>query len=368
MLINKLIGLLIICAFSFTFSDVNAQTGTDSNSRVWGYIFGDFFWKAEGDTARWGQGEYMDTEKGMMGGSLRRLYLGYDHKLSDRFTTRVLLEANPGTLMNNGAYGAIIKLGYLQWNAPDFLFHNQQFSVGLIPTPIFSFPERSWGYRSVEKEALDSRGIGRSVDQGLSYSATFDSDANYGFTLLVANGSGTRPAADRYFEYTGSMYFRLFERRLTFETMGNYKYQGDGRHSSIYRGFLGYELNRLRFGFEAAKIRNNVLTQNGFVNVNPFLYSVFYAFKLDVFKEEFEFFVRYDKFNPDSNFTNAKIYPDNLRFVYDQSLLIFGVNYSPIPTISIIPNIYINLYDDKRLENLNRKNDVVLRFTVYYRY
>jgi hypothetical protein len=367
---RKLFTLILVSVVVLGISTADAQTGTSSASgqRIWGYTFGDFFWKADGDTARWGRGEYMGTEKGMMGGSLRRLYLGYDNQISSRFSTRVLLEANPGTTMPNGSYGVIIKLGYLQWKAPDFLFNNQQFSVGLIPTPIFAFPERTWGYRSVEKEALDSRGIGRSVDQGISYNATFDKDSNYGFTLMVANGSGTRPANDKYFEYTGSLYLRLLEKRLTLETMGNYKYQGNGRHSSIYRGFIGYEITRFRFGFEASKIHDNLSTSAGMISQNPFLYSIFYAFKMKVMKQDFEFFARYDKFNPDLDFSDSKIYPNDRRFVYDQSLLIFGVNYNPIPTVSIIPNIYINLYDDKRAQEVNRKNDVVLRITLYYRY
>lgn len=368
-MLKRVLLLVVSIVIVIGFCGVNAQNASKSDDqRLWGYVFGDFFWKADGDEATWGRGEYMNTEKGMMGGSLRRLYLGYDHNLGSGFSTRVLLEANQGTLMPNGSHGAIIKLGYLQWNAPDYVLKNQQFSVGLIPTPVFTFPMRTWGYRSVEKEALDSRGIGRSVDQGFSYSATFDSEANYGFTLMVANGSGTRPAEDRFFEYTGSFYARLFDKRLTIESMANYKYMGEGLHFSIIRGFLGYELERYRFGFEAASIQNNVLSSTGFVKVNPFLYSVFYAFNFDIFEENVEFFARYDNFNPDTNFSNSKIYPDDLRFVYDQSLLIFGANYSPIPSISIIPNIYMNLYDDKRDVNQNRKNDVVLRFTLYYKY
>ncbi|MFN2373182.1 MAG: hypothetical protein ABR545_05175, partial [Cyclonatronaceae bacterium] len=129
-----------------------------------------------------------------------------------------------------------------------------------------------------------------------------------------------------------------------------------------------YEITRFRFGFEASKIHDNLSTSAGMISQNPFVYSIFYAFKMKVMKQDLEFFARYDKFDPDTDFSDSKIYPNDLRFVYDQSLLILGVNYNPVPTVSIIPNIYINLYDDKRAQDINRKNDVVLRFTVYYRY
>lgn len=357
--------LIFLCA-AIPFNNLNAQDSSEKN--IWGYVFGDLFWKADGDNVTWGRGEYMGTEKGMTGGALRRLYLGYDHQISEQFSTRVLLEANQGTLLPNGTYGTMIKLGYLQWKAPDFIFYNQQVNVGLIPTPIFSFPERAWGYRSVEKEALDARGIGRSVDQGVSYSASIDPENNYGFTLLVGNGSGARPAQDRFYEYTGSAFGRLFDQSLSLEIMANYKYQGNGLFSSIYRGFLGLETGALRFGFEAALIRENIDTGTESITRYPILYSGFAAVETNLFYSAIEFFVRYDMYNPDREFEDSKSYPADLRFVYDQSMLIVGANYKPIPEISIMPNVYMNLYDDKRATTESRKNDFILRLTLYYRF
>jgi len=367
---RKLFTLIFVGFVVLGISTADAQTGTSSatGQRIWGYTFGDFFWKADGDTARWGRGEYMGTEKGMMGGSLRRLYLGYDNQISSRFSTRVLLEANPGTTMANGSYGVIIKLGYLQWKAPDFVFYNQQFSIGLIPTPIFSFPEQAWGYRSVEKEALDARGIGRSVDQGISFNASFDKENNVGFILMAANGSGTRPDTDKYFEYSASLFLRMIDNRLSVETMANYKKQADGMHSSIFRGFLGYKTSVVRFGFEAAVIRENLYNQFEFITRHPFLISVFSALKFGFYSQELEFFARFDKYNPDTEYNSDKVYPADPRFVYNQSLLILGLTYNPVSVVSIMPNVYINMYEDKRTEGVNRRNDIVPRLTLYYRF
>lgn len=185
------IGIIFLGLTFLSQGMVHAQNSTDEEPeiKVWGYIFGDMFWKADGDGALWGRGEFMDTEKNAIGGKLRRIYLGFDNNIFDNITTRVLLETNAGTTDPSGKFSPIIKLGYLQWQMPGDFLNNQVLSVGLIPTPIFSFPEKSFGYRSVEKEALDARGIGRSVDQGISYSATFDEDSNFGFTALVGNGT-----------------------------------------------------------------------------------------------------------------------------------------------------------------------------------
>ncbi len=345
-----------------------AQTGSEEEqkSRVWGYIFGDMFWKADGDTALWGRGEFMDTEKNELGGRLRRIYLGYDHDITPDVTTRVLLETNAGTTDPEGRFSPIIKLGYLKWKIPgDFLF-NQVLNVGLIPTPIFSFPEKTFGYRSVEKEALDARGIGRSTDQGISYSASFDENSDFGFTVLVGNGTGTRPVDEKRLEYTGSLFGKFFDSRFTIETMFNYKSLGDDRENSILRAFLGYQADTFRFGGEIARIINSVDTPAGFNEVEPLLFSLFAAFNVPQIGDNLEFFGRFDRFDPDTDFRADKIFPDDLQFFSNQSLLIVGFNYQPIDRISVIPNLYFNFYDTKTSGVANRKSDVILRTTLYY--
>jgi len=368
MIIKRVISLLVLGVISFAFVNAEAQSGSEDEPKieVWGYIFGDMYWKADGDVALWGRGEFMDTEKNAIGGKLRRIYLGFDNDISDKVTTRVLFETNSGTTDPSGKFSPIIKLGYLQWQMPGDFLNNQVLSVGLIPTPIFSFPEKSFGYRSVEKEALDARGIGRSVDQGISYSATFDEDSNFGFTALVGNGTGNVPKEVKRPEYTGSLFAKFLDSRLTVETMFNYKALGDSREKSILRGFIGYETDRFRLGGEVARIINNVETAQGLNEVKPLLYSVFYAFNIPQISDDLEFFGRYDRFNPDTDFSTDKVYPDNPQFFSNQSLAILGLKYQPIERISIMPNLYFNIYDEKRDDIDDRKTDIVLRTTIYY--
>ncbi|MDZ7717493.1 MAG: hypothetical protein U5K72_01585 [Balneolaceae bacterium] len=353
---------------SLTQGVVTAQTSSEDEPKleVWGYVFGDMYWKADGDEALWGRGEFMNTEKNAIGGNLRRIYVGFDHDISSNLTTRVLFETNSGTIDPSGKFSPIVKLGYIRWNVPVDFLHNNVVSVGLIPTPIFSFPEKSFGYRSVEKEALDARGIGRSADQGISYSATFDENSNFGFTTLVGNGTGNRPTETKRLEYTGSVFAKFLDSRLTVETMFNYKSQGDDRENSILRGFLGYETDRFRLGGEVARIINNVETAQGFNEVKPLLYSVFAAFNIPRISNDLEFFGRYDRFDPDTDFSTNKIYPNDLRFFSNQSLVILGLKYQPIERVSIMPNLYFNIYDEKRDEIEDRKTDIILRTTIYY--
>ncbi|MDZ7756807.1 hypothetical protein [Rhodohalobacter sp.] len=359
-------SILLVIAFGFATVEAQDSSEDDPKLEVWGYVFGDMFWKADGDEDLWGRGEFMSTEKNAIGGNLRRIYVGFDHDISSNLTTRVLFETNSGTIDPSGKFSPIVKLGYIRWDVPVDFLHNNVVSVGLIPTPIFSFPEKSFGYRSVEKEALDARGIGRSADQGISYSATFDEDSNFGFTALLGNGTGNRPTETKRLEYTGSVFAKFLDSRLTVETMYNYKSLGNDRENSILRGFVGFETDQFRFGGEVARILNSVGTAQGFNDVEPILYSVFYAFKIPSFSDDVEFFGRYDRYNPDTDYETGKVYPNDPQFFSNQSLAILGLKYQPIDRVNIMPNLYFNIYDEKRDEIEDRKTDIVLRTTIYY--
>jgi hypothetical protein len=331
---------------------------------VWGYVFGDAFHKAAGDTMYWGRGQYASVPTGMQGGQLRRLYLGYDYRFSPRFSSRVLLEADDSFLIN-GAHGVYVKLGYLEWKG---ILPNASLNIGLIPTPVFTFPERQWGYRSVEKEALNLRGLGRSVDQGVSLSGSIGPDGINGYTLMVGNGSGNRVDADRFLEYSTSLYTRLLDRRLTLEAMGNYKYQGSDRSRTILRGFAGFDGPGFRLGGEVAQtIDRNAALFAGAHDVRPLILSGFASAALPFISDDLNVFVRYDYFDPDTNHDEGILYRNVDQF-YREGTYITGLHYRVADNVNIMPNVWVNTYSDKRNggDEMARRADVVLRTTIYF--
>jgi hypothetical protein len=354
--------LAVLLAGSVFAQEVPQPSFTPSGN-VWGYVFGDAYYKAAGDTALWGQGQYASVPTRMQGGQLRRLYLGYDYRFSPSFSSRVLLEADDNFLINN-AHGVYIKLGYLDWKN---LVPNATLSVGLIPTPVFAFPERQWGYRSVEKEALNLRGLGRSVDQGVSLSGAFDNEGRYGYTLMVGNGSGNRIDVDRFLEYYSSLYTRLLDRRLSLEAMANHKYQGNGRSRTIIRGFAGYEGKGFTLGSEIAQTLDRAVPlAGGSVDVNPLIISGFASVQLPFISDKLRLFARYDHFDPDLNFSDGLAYR-NVAQYYTEGTIIGGLHYRAAENVNIMPNIWINTYSDKRNgDAISRKADVVFRTTLYF--
>ena len=218
--------------------------------RLWGYSFGDFIYKVQGDTLYWGKTEYAGLKKNSIGSNLRRLYLGYDYKITENFVAKVLMEGTGTTLTSDGKFTFAIKTGYLEWNNFVSFLPNASVKLGLIPTPIFNFPEKTWGYRSVEKDALDLRGLGKLVDQGFSFSTDFDKDKNSGLTFFMGNGTGNKPGIDKYLEYSGSIYKKFYHHQITLELMGDYLQKNEQESTAILRGFFSIEKPSWTYGME----------------------------------------------------------------------------------------------------------------------
>lgn len=347
-------------------ADADAEEAFEPSGNIWGYIFSDYIYKASGDDVGWGRTQYAGTETGFHGGELRRLYLGYNYRLRPNITTRVLLEANSGTDFANGSYGMLVKLGYLSWEnpLPDVPL---TVNVGLIPTPVFSFPEKSWGYRSVEKEALDARGIGRSADQGLSIEGALGEDG--GFRLMAGNGSGTKPATDPHKSVYGSLYNRFMDGRLSIEVMGSYLPARGEYNRTIGRVFAEYTPGPFRMGMEAAYVYVETPPELGRVlgtNMSRLLISGFVAVPVEVGTRSVSLFGRYDFFDRDLDFDAAKGYVEPDPF-YTQHLVIVGVDFEPVPDVHFMPNLWVNAYS-QRGGAVSRGADVVPRVTVYFRY
>lgn len=366
--------LLVVACASITFattSEVIAQPATtEPPGRVWGYIFGDYFIKANGDDVTWGAGQYADVERGMHAGELRRFYLGYDYRFSPRFSSRVLLEANDGSTFANGSYGVFVKLGFLSWHNTEVAMPFTM-NIGLIPTPIFAFPERTWGYRSVEKEALNQRGFGRAVDQGISMVGTFSQRGTTGYHLMVGNNSGTRPAANPYKAFYGSLYQRFPAQNLNFEVMGSYMPVGRGDGATrIGRAFVSFEPGVARFGAEVAGVWDQNARDLGLPlgdETVRLLTSTFAAIQILGGGIPVEMFGRYDFYNPDLDYDAAKPYTSpEAHFV--QHLFIGGFDIKPHPRVHIIPNLWVNLYQAREGSGLSRDPDVVPRLTFYFVY
>jgi len=341
------------------------KTSPLQKGRIWGYIFGDMIYKAAGDTLVWGKTQYAGIEKHALGADLRRLYLGYDYDINEDFSVKVLFEGSAGVTMPSGKFGLSIKTGYLEWKNVLPFIPNSSFKVGLIPTPIFSFPEKTWGYRSIEKEALDLRGLGRSVDQGVSLSGSFDKNNRSGFTFLVGNGTGNKPGVDKHLELSGSLFKKLANDHISIEVMGDYLRKDERTQRAVTRGFFSVQQPGWTFGTEVSSVFNTETVSGELKDVNSLLLSVFFSNNLSFLGDNWRSFVRYDFYDPDLDYHAEAIYESPSQH-YNEHAIWVGLHYKLEQKINIMPNVVINSYTKKNENLIDRTSTVVPRITVYF--
>lgn len=341
-----------------------ADSAFKPTGRVWGLIFADYFYKLRGDSA-WGGSQYARVPRDLHAGQLRRLYLGYDYQISPDFSSRVLLESNNTSTFANGSYGVFVKLGYLSWRRPIGL--PVTVTTGLLPTPIFTFPEAAWGYRSIEKEALDARGIGSSADQGVSIEGALGSDGQ--FRVMLGNNSGTQPARRRSKAVYTSVAHSFLDKRLSVELMGTYLPAGPDRSRSVGRTYLGWTSKRIRLGGELAIVDEEApieFAQAAGTNVRRLLASGFVALPFTVGDLPLNVFGRFDLYDPDIRFAASRGYVTPDAF-YTERLVTIGLDVKLAKDVHIMPNLWINDYRS-RGGAITRAADVVPRVTMYWRF
>src|SRR5690349_19368762 len=124
------------------------QSITYSQGKFSGLVFGDYFYKVQGDSSA-NLGEYAPYSKDFQAFDIRRMMLIYEHSISDKFTAGFSLEGS-GKFLQNGRFSVIVKTAFLEWKS---IFPASSLYVGYFPTPAFvwGISEKLWNYRSVEK-------------------------------------------------------------------------------------------------------------------------------------------------------------------------------------------------------------------------
>src|ERR1051326_1767470 len=111
-------------------SDSAFKAGRANSGRIWGYAFGDYYYKGHTDTLnRGGANQYTGIPKDRNAFQFRRIYLGYDYNITQKFSADLLLATednfpagNPpssttasGDLLSNSKLSFYIKLANIRW-------------------------------------------------------------------------------------------------------------------------------------------------------------------------------------------------------------------------------------------------------------
>ena len=67
------------------------------SGKLWGYVFADYYYKVHADSLNRGTGEYSGVKENANAFDFRRVYLGYDYNISEKFSAELLLSHEAGS-------------------------------------------------------------------------------------------------------------------------------------------------------------------------------------------------------------------------------------------------------------------------------
>jgi hypothetical protein len=378
-------------------SDSAFKAGSPNSGRLWGYVFGDFYYKAHSDSlVRGGSNQYSGVPKNRTAFAFRRLYLGYDYNISKKFTAEILLAAEDnftqtnlagttttsGDLLTNNKLTYYIKLANIRWKN---IWKGTDLVVGQVATPAFPLlSEKIWGYRSIERTISDIRRT-PSYDFGATLQGVFDAKANFGYNIMVGNGTSAKPESDNFKWFYGDIFAKFLNQKLVFDIYADYErlnWTSTWHHSrNMLKGYAAYTTPKITFGVEG--FINNLKNDNAATKIiggtNDTLSVVAKGISVYVrgmiVKDKMGFFARLDSYNPDNKIDNSiyKKYTGSTGNYNDPStkeeFITAGLDFTPAKNVHFMPNIWYNKYKsqlDNTSGSLHSDYDLVYRLTFYY--
>lgn len=412
-------------------SDSAFKAGVPNAGRIWGYAFGDFAYKSHADSlSRGGANQYSGIPSPRAMFAFRRIYLGYDYNISKKFSAELLLAAednftagNPpgtsGSLSTGGSTGDLtanqkltfyIKNADVRWKG---IWKGTDLVVGEMSTPSFpGITEKVWSYRSIERTIADIRRT-PSYDLGVALQGVFDPKTkNFGYNLMVGNGTSAKPEADNFKWFYGDIYGYFAHKHVVVDIYGDYErlnWTPTWHHArQMWKGFIAWNssatdksmnpgtgytigvegfINTLKNDNIATRIAGGADT----LTTTPSGISVY--IHGDIVKNKLRFFARFDAYNPNNkvdNNTYSKYagntgnYNDNSYHTvvnynpatptvtytatgdqtYKQNFITAGLDFKPTDRVHFMPNVWYNSYKSQIASN--KDHDLVWRLSFFF--
>ncbi len=294
--------------------------------------------------------------QGRSGLNIRRVYLTYDKKIDDRFSTRIRIEANgAGDYKSENLMQPYFKDLYLQYNGKD----NLKVLVGLIPTPSWSWVEDTLGYRPVEKTPLDLWRMADARDQGIAVKGT-DSSKNLFYHLMYGTTSGVRGHRDKGTAFYGSLGYKLSP-ELTIEGYADTSRRFDKTEWNTLAANLVYKKDALTAGLTAAT--QNRKPAGGGASTTIGVTSLYLDYKVN---DRIKPFARVDILNA------AVPGADKIPYLVvsalgKPTLYILGFDYKINENFHIMPNVESISYRQAGAA-VRPGNDTTYRLTFYIKF
>src|SRR5919206_2248000 len=98
------LGFIMLIHYAAAQEKTPPDTAFKPSGQLWGYVFGDYYYKAHSDPLnRGGANQYTGIEEGRNAFQIRRAYLGYNYNLHPKFSAELLLAAEDNLTTRTGA-------------------------------------------------------------------------------------------------------------------------------------------------------------------------------------------------------------------------------------------------------------------------
>lgn len=338
--------------------------------RFSGEMFADYFYNTSRDPLIATQPNVaLGGPEDLNGFQFRRINFSFDADLSPNFATRFRVEADNASLTSNGKLTVFVKDAWLQWKN---VFTNSDLVFGIQTNPDFFWTEETWGFRSLEKTALDLRGFIGSRDFGASLKGKLDSNGKYAYWVMVGNNSGNGLELDKFKRFYFQFKYHPNE-KFIFTVTEDLKQNPEitnpndasakiGNNQNLTDFFVGYALkDKYSLGFETYFVR----VANGLVVGTAPVASVeskplmgYSAWAWYMFNPKVGVVGRYDYFDPNTNDVGQG---DNRNFFLASLLL------RPYKSVFFMPNVEIETYE-KLPSGVTLKKSVTPRLTVWWKF
>ena len=271
--------------------------------------------------------------------NFERQYFGYGGDISDQVSFKILFDIGR-TNQNEGEDTRLV--AFLKKAQINYKTSFSKFDFGLIGMNTYGVQEKNWGYRFIEKSAIDKYEFSSTADIGVGFSRSLIDNLN--LSLQIVNGEGfKKPQGDKYQKIAfNSTYGERnlikndgFNAGVVYTTE-----QMDDKPNIMTSLFGGYSGMGLRLGGQY-----NMLTK-GNIESNIVSVSVNYAVR-----DKINVFARYDLADPwtesvdDPNTNDLNEGEDNSTY------LIAGIVLTCDGGISIAPNVRMTNYENTAKES-----------------
>lgn len=371
------LGSITAQAQYLSLSDSAFNARAPMTGHIWGYVFGDYYYKTHSDElGRGGSNQFTGFGKGANAFDIRRAYLGYDFRFNKTFSSEFLLTSE--NWEPSAKIAPTLKYANVQWHN---IFKGSTLIIGLSGTPAFgSSSEKTWGYRSIEKTIADMHKT-PSYDLGLALKGTLDLQENFGYHIMVGNGSSAQADKNNFRKFYGNVYGHFLDKKIMINLYADYErldWLPDFHHAqNMEKIVLAYNGKSLNAGVEAflRHGKNDIITTafNGNKDtINALTSGISLFIRGNIIREKLGFFARTDFFNPQTDYNKALSY-EGLTDKYDpntkEQFATLGLDFTPIKNVHLMPNIWYCSYRSQHPDSKGATRfdyDLAYRLTFYY--